>query len=239
MLGLKRADLRYLLLSFLLINSSAIAADKGLLLIGGNELSESNTYSYFGVLKPLNGSKIGEGPFSKFIVSLLTYNYDVDHQGVKYENVLAIAPGIEAGGGYAWTGDVYALSLGLSAGYRYIYLSPNLSNGDAQGDTFTITPDVQARFMFTQSLDFDLISNYAFGQKSSFNRQRFGWHPVPNWRVGLEAVKLRGENYSSSKLGIFGSTYFSKGLGLEFSAGVAHNDETDSPYIGAGFSKFF
>ena len=231
--------MRYLIIFFLIVNSSAEAADKESLLIGGSQVSERNSYTYIGVLHPLNGSKIGDGWFSKVSASWLTYEFDTFANGGDV-TAKAKVPGVDVGVGHAWTGANYSLSLGLSAGYRYINLSPNLPDEDNQGDTFTVTPDVQARYQFNPSLDADLISSYAFGQKTSFNRLRFGMHPNQEWRIGLEATRVSGQNFMSRNLGIFASSYLSSGLGFEVSTGYSQDDNgKNSPYIGFGFAKFF
>ena len=132
------------------------------------------------------------------------------------------------------------MSLGVSAGYRYINLSPNLPNEDTQGDTFTLTPDVQAQYKFNQRFNADLISSYSFGQQSSFNRLRFGVYLGRDWRVSLETIQLNGRSYGSQNLGIFASSNLSNGLSLEINGGVSDNNNgNNSPYIGIGFSKFF
>lgn len=231
--------MRYFLTLLTLIACTANAADNENLLIGGTQVSELNSYSYLGVLKPFEGYKIGDGWYSNLIASWLTYEYDTFANN-RDVTAKATAPGINIGIGYSWTKPKYNLSLGLSAGYRHINMSPHLPDEDPQGDVFTMTPDIQARYKFSDYVDADLISSYAFGQKALFNRVRLGLHPTAKWRVGVEAFLQKGQNYKSHQFGVFGSSYFSNGLGYELSAGYSENDDgATSPYIGINFAKFF
>ena len=215
------------------------AADQERLLIGGTQISELNTFSYIGMLSPFTGSKIGEGWYSKIIASWLTYEYDTSDDNLDV-TAKAKAPGLDLGVGYSWTGANYGVSLGLSGGYRHINISPRLPDEDPQGDVFTITPDIQARYRFNEKFDTDIISSYAFGQQAFFSRTRLGWHPHQDWRVGVEVFWQKGQNYKNRQLGIFGSSYLKNGFSYELSGGVSENDNgATSPYVGVSFAKFF
>lgn len=231
--------MRYFLLLLMLLTTQAQAADQEQILIGGTQVSELNSYSYIGMLNPFAGAKIGDGWYSKIIASWLTYNYDTFANNANV-TVKAKSPGVDLGVGYSWSGKNYGLSLGLSGGYRHINISPYLPNEKPQGDVFTITPDIEALYRLNEKFDTDLISSYAFGQQAFFSRARFGWHPIKDWRVGVEAFFQKGQNYRSRQFGIFGASYLINGLSYELSGGVSENDNgSTSPYIGVGFAKFF
>lgn len=231
--------MRYLLVLFSVFGTQALAADQERLLIGGTQISELNSYSYVGMLKPFTGAKIGDGWYSKIIASWLTYEYDTFAIN-RDVTAKAKAPGIDAGVGYSWLGSNYGVSFGISGGYRHINISPNLPDEDPQGDVFTITPDLQARYKFNEKFDTDINSSYAFGQQAFFSRSRLGWHPSQNWRFGLEAFWQKGQNYRSKQFGFFGSSYLSNGLSYELSGGISENDDgASSPYIGVNFAKYF
>lgn len=235
---MKKAD--YPLLMLLLLPTFGVADEKPLLIIGGTQHASNSSYTYLGVINPIWGGKVGQGWFNNTIASWLTYDYTGSLNG-RSVGVEAKAPGIESGLGYAWSGPKYALSMSTTLGLRDIGLSPKLPNDDGpEGKTFSFSPQIQVRYQLFPKLDADLISSYAFGPDSSFNRLRFGWTDLPGWRIGVEGIVQHGQTYHIEQQGIFLTKYLSNGLALEISAGRSRpRDDDSSPYFGISFAKMF
>lgn len=226
----------------LLTSNNAYSKEEDPLFIGGVQASSNSSYSYGGLIIPIWGGKLGQGWFNRSIASYLTYEYrtTVNGQDVK---VKAKAPGADVGLGYSWAGRSYGINLSGAIGYRYFDLKPQLPENDPKGSVYYFSPQLQARYNFTSKLDADLISSYTYGKKSAesfFNRVRFGYMPTYDWRFGLEDIYQEGNNYRIKQYGLFATTYFSNGLGVELNGGVGEDlNSSGSPYFGISFSKQF
>jgi hypothetical protein len=209
------------------------------LMIGGTQHSSESAYTYLGLIRPIWGGELGKGWFHSVIGSWLAYEYDINI-GNQPDTLKAKAPGIDTGLGYAWTGKDYNLSLSMALGYRHYNLSPNVPGEKPEGSTFNLTPQVQAGYNLTDSVDVALLSNYSFGQQSNFNRLRLGFKPINNWHMGLEALYQEGRNYRIKQQGLFATTYLNNGLSLELSGGnLESKDGSSTGYVGIAFSKLF
>lgn len=209
------------------------------LVIGGTQIAEKSSYSYLGLIRPIWGGKLGQGWFHTTIASWLTYEYGIgaNNQAVTVD---AKAPGIDTGLGYAWYGTSYSVNVSLAAGYRYFILTPDIAGEKPVGSVYNLTPQLQAGYRFSESLDTDIISNYSFGQQSNFNRLRLGWMAVNGWRIGLEGVYQSGRNYRIQQQGLFIATDVGKGINLSLSGGnLEQKDGSGSAYFGLAFSRLF
>lgn len=223
----------------LLASAHSFAQQPSYLGIAGFQGSSEATYSFAGVIVPFNGGKVGEGPYYKAIASWLEYRYDStqDNENIR---IRARAPGIEAGVGYAWAGPSFGIDLSATIGYRNFSVRPFAPPGEPNGNVFTLNPQLQARYVFTPSIDADLISNYSIGQGAAFHRVRLGWKPEATWRAGIEGIRQRGENYRIQQHGLFAAKQMANGLSLEVSGGRAEaKDGSTSAYGGIGLAKVF
>lgn len=222
-----------------LASAHALAQQPSYLGIAGVQGSSEAAYAFTGVIVPFSGAKVGEGPYYKAIASWLRYRYDTT-QGGQTVGIRARAPGIEGGVGYAWTGENYGFDVSATIGYRDISVRPFAPPGERSGNVFTLNPQVQARYAFTPAIDTDLISNYSFGQDTSFNRIRLGWKPEATWRTGVEGIWQRGENYRVQQQGLFAAKQLANGVSVEISGGRAEaRDGSTSAYGGLGVAKMF
>lgn len=207
------------------------------LIIGGTQISEDSSYTHLGALRPSWGGRLGHGWYQSAFVSYLTYDYDTEVQAETI-NVKARAPGIELGIGYIWDGERHAVNLSLAAGYRNYNLSPDLPSEEPNGDQGTVIPQLQASYRMAPAWDADLISNYAFGPDSTFNRARLGYLPLNGWRFGPELIFQEGRNYRNEQVGFFVAVPLQPGWRLEMSSGrLEKKDGAIMPYMGIAFSK--
>lgn len=220
-------------------SSATYAREDAPLWIGGGNATSDNAFSYLGLITPLGDGKLGQGWFNQSMLSYLTYRYTTSPNGQSVD-VKARAPGIATGIGYAWSGQSYGISVLGSIDYRYFDVTPSLPNEKPQGGVYGFSPQLQARYDFSSKFDTDLIAGYTFVQQSSFNRLRFGYKPMWNWRLGAESIYQNGKNYRTVQYGLFATSYLSNGLALEVSGGTAKSqDDTTSPYFGFGVSGRF
>jgi len=209
------------------------------LIIGGIQHSNQSEFSYLGYIKPIWGGELGKGWFMTVMGSRLAYQYDINFNN-QPDTLEARAPGIDAGLGYGWSTKDYYLSLSAALGYRHFNLSPNVPGEKPEGSVFNFTPQIQAGYNLTEHFDIGLLSNYSFGQQSNFNRLRLGYKPAWNWHFGLESFYQEGRNFRIKQNGVFATTLFTNGFGLELSAGNLENqDGASTGYYGLAFSKLF
>ncbi len=223
----------------LLLLPGYLLADNAPLIIGGTQHAKDSDYSYLGVIQPLAGEKLGDGWFWQGIGSWLAYEYDLTING-QPDELKARAPGIEAGMGYAWAAGPWRTSLSLSLGYRDYRLSPDVAGEEPDGSTLSLTPQLQLSYLVNDKIEFALLSNWALGPQSVFNRFRAGYRPHWRWQIGPEFYYQEGKNYRVKQAGLFVSRIMEKGLSLELNAGISESqDQSGDPYLGLAFSKLF
>lgn len=224
------------------LSNNAYCKEEDPLFISGIQASSNSSYSYGGLITPIWGGKLGQGWYNRTFASYLTYDYTttVNGQNIK---VKAKAPGADIGLGYSWAGKSYGISLSGAIGYRYFDLKPQLPENDPSGSVYYFSPQLQARYNFTPKIDADLISSYTYGNKNAdifFNRVRLGYKPSDDWRFGLENIYQEGNNFRIKQYGLFATTYFKNGLGVELNGGVGQDlNSSGLPYFGISFSKQF
>lgn len=209
-----------------------------LLFIGGSQGSSAGTYSYAGVITPLDGARVGQGWFRKHVASWLTYRYDTDIAGTPLQ-ARASAPGFETGWGYAWDTERFQGDVSLALGVRHKRLRPEAARAEGQhGTHVTLTPQIAARYLVTPRWDVDGLASYSAGTHSSFVRARTGLRPADTpWRVGLEGTQSQGRDYRTRQVGLFAGRPASNGWFVEINAGRAHpRDGKGTPYVGVSVS---
>ena len=220
-----------------LITPLSRAEDK--LIIAGIQGSSQSSYSYLGLIQPLEKSELGKGWYRKFLISHLTYRYLQTNPNTGM-NINATAPGIEGGFGHAWSGHRWSVDLSATLGYRNISLSPISPAADDKGGIFTLNPQIQARYQFTEKLDADLLANHSLGQGNTYARERLGWHLASGTRIGPELIQVNGKTYHNTQMGFFASMPLANSWTLELNAGRSHSQTLgNATYGGIGIAKVF
>ena len=164
----------FFLFATLIALTSPILRAQDQLIIAGIQGSSQSSYSYLGLIQPLEKSALGKGWYRKILISHLTYRYLQTNPNTGI-TIHATAPGIEGGFGHAWSGTLWSIDLSATVGYRNISLSPISPAADDKGGIFILNPQIQARYQFTEKLDADLLANHSLGQGSTYARERLGW----------------------------------------------------------------
>lgn len=207
--------------------------------IAGIQGSSLSSYSYIGLIQPLEKSELGKGWYKKILISHLTYRYKQTQPNTGAE-INATAPGIEAGFGHVWTGTRWTADLSATLGYRHISLSPVSPAGDDAGSVITLNPQIQYRYQFTEKFDADLLVNHAIGQGSTYARERLGWRVMSGTRIGPELIQVDGKTYHNTQTGLFASVPLAHSWTLEFNAGRSHSQTLgNATYGGVGLAKVF
>ena len=202
------------------------------LVISGVQIASKSTYAFATAIVPFSGTQLGQGWYQKAGLSWMTYRYDGTLNGNSSE-VIATAPGIDAGIGHMWNSEKSGLDLSATVGYRNIGIKPFIPAGDRAGNVFTLNPQLQARHQLNAVIDADVLANYAIGMHASFVRTRLGWKPMQGWRTGVEGIWQDGQNYHVRQQGLFLMKRLSSGLTLEINAGQARpENEAASAYVG-------
>jgi len=218
---------------------TAAAQQAPQLVIGGSQISSESSYTYLGVITPVQGARLGQGWFQKTVGSWLTYRYDTEHNGAPV-GVRASAPGIETGMGYAWQGESLKGDVSLTVGVRHTRLRPaDVPTDGPEGTQLTLTPQLAAGYQFSRTVDADLIASYSLGTRSRFARLRWGFQPGGDWRAGLEGVLSQGPDYRNLQRGVFVGLPLAQGWFIDVNAGqVQPRDGQRTPYVGLSFSRF-
>jgi hypothetical protein len=228
------------------LSTQALAADADQplsLILAGSIVSNDSSYSYVGYIRPIWGGQLGEGWFSVSTASVVTYRYSAGNGAALDPQTVTVhgtGPGLASGLGYGLKGTNYFLAFSTQLGFRDISLSPDLPAGAPTGTVFTAMPQVQARVNLTPELFGDLISNYTFGQHSSYTRLRLGWQPLEGFSAGLEGVAQHGPGYQSTQEGLFVAKDLIDGWAVGLNGG--RELQVGSPageYIGVAVSRAF
>ena len=223
----------------LLLSQPCLAEQNNNLVVTGLQLASKSTYAFATAIVPFSDAKLGQGWYQKAGLSWMRYRYDGTLNGNSSE-VIATAPGVEAGMGHMWNTEKSGLDLSATVGYRNIGISPFVPAGDRDGNVFTLNPQVQARHQLSTTTDADLLANYAIGMHSSFVRTRLGWKPVAGWRTGVEGIWQDGKNYHVTQQGLFLMKTLASGMTLEINAGQAKpENESAKTYIGFTVSSTY
>ena len=94
----------FFLFVILIALTSPILRAEDKLIIAGIQGSSQSSYSYLGLIQPLEKSTLGKGWYRKILISHLTYRYLQTNPNTGI-NINATAPGIEGGFGHAWSGS--------------------------------------------------------------------------------------------------------------------------------------
>lgn len=230
---------RLLLSASLLASCAAWSQEPTNVFFGGAQYSSDSSYTFAGLLRPMTGAKLGEGWYQKAVASWLTYRYNTNINGQNYD-IHASAPGIEAGVGYGWKGDAYALDLSGAVGYRRARVTPIVPANEVSGNVFTFNPQIQASYSFTPKLEASAIASYAFGQKSAYGRGRLAYKIDPTWFAGLQETYLKGPNYRINQHGLVLGRRLGDGYAVEVSFGQSRpRDGGNAGYISVGLSRVF
>ncbi len=209
------------------------------LMIAGIQGSSQSSYSYVGLIQPLEKSALGKGWYRKFMFSHLTYRYLQTNPNTG-ATIHATAPGLEGGFGHAWSGSRWSFDLSATVGYRHISLSPTSPATDDKGSIFTLNPQIQARYQFTEKLDADLLANHSLGQGSTYARERLGWRLASGTRIGPELIQVNGKTYHNTQMGLFASMPLANSWTVELNAGRSHSQTLgNATYAGIGIAKVF
>ena len=209
------------------------------LVISGVQIASKSTYAFATAIVPFSDARLGQGWYQKAGVSWMTYRYDGTLNGNSSE-VIATAPGIDAGIGHMWNSEKSGLDVSATVGYRHVGISPFVPAGDRAGNVFTLNPQIQARHQLSTAIDADVLANYAIGMHSSFVRSRLGWKPMAGWRTGVEGLWQDGKNYHVRQQGLFLMKTLASGMTLEINAGQAKPDnESASAYVGLTVSSTY
>jgi hypothetical protein len=231
--------MKYFVWLCLFITVPVTADDKPTLWIGGTQHSEDSDYTYLGAIRPLDGQSFEQGWYWQAIASWLSYEYDLSIGG-QPDTLKARAPGVEVGLGHRWSSDDWNLALSLSAGYRDYRLSPDVRTEKPEGSTLSLIPQLQFNYAIAETVSLGLLSNWAIGPQSTFNRLRLGYQPNWRWQLGPELYYQEGRNYRVKQAGLFASRILDSGLNIELNAGLAETqDQSGSGYIGFALSKFY
>ena len=209
------------------------------LIIAGIQGSSQSSYSYLGLIQPLEKSTLGKGWYRKILISHLTYRYLQTNPNTGI-TIHATAPGIEGGFGHAWSGTPWSIDLSATVGYRNISLSPISPAADDKGGIFILNPQIQARYQFTEKLDADLLANHSLGQGNTYARERLGWRLASGMRIGPELIQVNGKTYHNTQAGLFASMPLANSWTVELSAGRSHSQTLgNATYGGIGIAKVF
>lgn len=234
--------MQFSLLALLTIFTTLIAPNlraEDKLIIAGIQGSSQSSYSYVGLIQPLEKSELGKGWYRKFLFSHLTYRYLQTNPNTG-TTIHATAPGLEGGFGHVWSGSRWSVDLSATVGYRNISLSPISPASDDKGSIFTLNPQIQARYQFSEKLDADLLANHSLGQGSTYARERLGWRLTSGTRIGPELIQVNGKTYHNTQMGLFASMPLANNWTLELNAGRSHSQTLgDATYGGIGIAKVF
>ena len=229
----------FFLFAILISLTSPILRAEDKLMIAGIQGSSQSSYSYLGLIQPLEKSTLGKGWYRKILISHLTYRYLQTNPNTGI-NINATAPGIEGGFGHAWSGLPWSLDLSATVGYRNISLSPISPAADDKGGIFTLNPQIQARYQFTENLDADLLANHSLGQGNTYARERLGWRLASGTRIGPELIQVNGKTYHNTQMGFFASMPLANSWTVELNAGRSHSQTLgNATYGGIGIAKVF
>ncbi|MEO0314059.1 MAG: hypothetical protein RI928_515 [Pseudomonadota bacterium] len=205
----------------------------------GVEGSSSTTHAYLGFIMPTEGERLGEGWYSKFVVSSTAYVYQNSERG-SVVDIDGKSNGIDAGVGRSWQFENSSVDLSATVGYRDVRLSPYAPTSDKAGNLLTLNPQLMLWRQLSHQVDTDLIANYATGTSSSFVRARIGMHPSESYRVGIEGKWIDGRNYQVKKQGLFVALKISEKLTLELNAGREEPDDRNTTtYAGIAIATAF
>ena len=205
----------------------------------GVEGSSSSTHAYLGFIMPLEGERLGDGWYRKFVGSSTTYVYQNGERG-SVVDIDGRSKGIDAGLGRGWRFENSSLDLSATIGYRDVRLSPYAPTSDKAGNLFTFNPQIMLWRQLSPTVDTDLIANYASGTSSSFARARIGMRASEIYRVGIEGKWLDGRNYQVKKQGLFVAMKLGEKMTLELNAGRdAPNDRNSTTYAGIAVATTF
>lgn len=228
---------RLLLLAGLCSVGAAWAGDDAAIVLGGTEVSSSNTYTQAGMIMPLPGNTVRQGWHVPVFVSDLSYNYKTLQNGQSVQ-VRATVPGVRAGMGYQWLVDNTDWGVSVSLGYQNTRQQPYIPATGKQGAAWIVLPQAGVRSQFLPQWDVDVLANYALGQHAYWSRGRLGYQARWDWRGGLELGAQAGSNYRILKRGLFVATPVWGGAMLEMNAGLQSNiDFSNQGYWGLAVSR--
>ncbi|GAC1424895.1 MAG: hypothetical protein NVSMB6_25690 [Burkholderiaceae bacterium] len=218
---------------------TAAAQDASNVFFGGAQYSKDSSYTYAGLLRPMDGAKSGEGWYQKAVVSWLTYQYGTNINGQDYK-IRSSSPGIEGGVGYGWKGDNYTFDLSGTVCYRHARVTPIVPPNEPEGNIWTFNPQVQASLAVTPKIEASTIASYAFGQKSAYARGRLAYKIDPVWFAGLQETYLKGQNYRINQHGLVVGRSLGNGYAAEVSFGQSKTrNESGTGYVAVGLSRVF
>lgn len=226
---------QYRTISFLLLVVSCIthaAAGERLWLTGG-EVGEESSYAYLGMMAPLGGERLGNGPVYRFWLDHVEYSFDSGDETVDAE-----APGAELVIGYQWPTRYGSAAVYTGPTYRDTDLSPSSAESDVKGGRWG------AKLQAEGSADLDAwrtegILSFIAGLKSYWGRVRLGYLNAGTLVPGIELIHQGDSDYHATTVGVFlgnigiGSAKAAVKSGVRFTP-----DVDDSAYIGLELSLF-
>lgn len=208
-------------------------------IFSGIEGSALTRHGYLGFIMPLPKNQLGDGWYQKFVISSTAYGYDNNERGSQVF-IDGRSNGVDAGLGRTWRSRSASADLSATIGYRDVTLSPYAPVTDKAGNLLTFNPQLMLWSELANSIDTDLLINYATGTTSSFVRARIGMRPEESYRVGIERKWLNGRNYAIGKTGVFVALKISPSVNLELNAGREDPEGKSSvTYAGIAISTSF
>jgi hypothetical protein len=172
----------------------ARAADS--IALGGAEAGSDNSYLYAGVVRPLQGSTLGNGAVQRYWVDRTTYTYDGGNGKIDAE-----AWGVEAALGYqgahdqTWWGTYAALV------YRDTHLSPDDPSSRARGGNLRAKVQVEGETPLSASWRINGNASYVFGQQNYWVRGRLLYRLSGTLSTGPEVLTQGDPDYKISQVG--------------------------------------
>ncbi len=174
---------------------SARAGDR--IFMSGGEVSDTDFYTYLGLMLPGPGWKQGKGLFQR---------YWLDRFGYEYEggpgNVEARVWGGEAALGYVspTSHGWWSASLGLR--YTDTSLSPDDRGASARGEQFSPKLQLEGDTEIAPDWRLGAIASYTLEQNQYWGRMRVMHHLASSWSAGAEATANGNDEMNSIGTGM-------------------------------------
>lgn len=212
----------------------ASAADS--IALGGAEAGADNSYLYAGVVRPLQGSTLGNGVVQRYWVDRTTYRYDGSNGKIDAE-----AWGVEGALGYQGSHDQTWWGAYAALVYRDTHLSPDDPTSKARGEKFRGKVQVEGETPLSASWRINGNASYVFGQQNYWVRGRLLYRLSGTLSTGPEVLTQGDPDYKISQVGwvVTGLRPTPDlDLGLKLGAKKARGESTQA-YLGIELSHSF